>query len=68
MVVVGEPTDYFVTLNLSWGWVKAVTIYNPLENLSYIYDIFEEPTKANQTKIALYNYYVGIFILSISPH
>ena len=22
----GGPTDYFVTLNLSWGWVEAVTI------------------------------------------
>ena len=23
---VGGPTDYFVTLSLSWGWVEAVTI------------------------------------------
>ena len=22
----GGPTDYFVTLNLSWGWVESVTI------------------------------------------
>jgi hypothetical protein len=37
----GGPTDYFVTLNLSWGWVEAVTIIiiiivschlNPLPN------------------------------------
>jgi hypothetical protein len=24
---VGGQTDYFVTLNLSWGWVEAVTIW-----------------------------------------
>jgi hypothetical protein len=23
----GGPTDYFITLNLSWGWVEAVTIF-----------------------------------------
>jgi hypothetical protein len=33
---VGGPTDYLVTLNLSWGWVEAVTIIM-LYRYQYIY-------------------------------
>ena len=28
---VGGPTDYFVTLNLSWGLVEAVTTWSQLQ-------------------------------------
>jgi hypothetical protein len=37
--VVGGPTDYFVTLNLSWGWVEAVTISNRASRSFSLYKI-----------------------------
>ena len=63
----GGPTDYLVTLNLSWGWVEAVTTNT--QKMELIWSIFracethtKKERKKTSTILYVYRFYVFLMV------